>query len=107
MRLGICTAVYEGDMIAVDGGVTKLRYYNVWAPSRDTELGEAVTKYNQELVLGKEIEYESTGYIHSDHISIVSEVYVNGLWVNQEIRYWLAKRMPQTKEQWAGFWPST
>ncbi len=109
MRSGICTAVYAGDMIAVDGGFTKLRYHNVWAPPRDTELGEAVTKLNEDMVLGKEIRYESTGYIHSDHVSIVADVYVDGTWVNQEIRYWLAKRNNEekTKEQWANFWPST
>ncbi len=97
MRSGICAAVYTGDMIAVDSGFTKLRYHNVWAPPLDTELGEAVAKYNEELVLGKEIRYESTGYIHTDNVSIVAEVYVDGLWLNQELRYWLAKRMQQER----------
>lgn len=93
MRSGKCTAVFAGDMIAVDGGFTKIRYHNVWAPEKGTELGDEAAKYNEELVLGKELRYETTGYIHYDNVSIVAEVYVDNLWVNQEVRYWLAKRV--------------
>lgn len=93
MRYGTCTEVINGDTILVDNGYIKIRYSNVWAPERGTPLGDAAAEYNRGLALGKEVQYEPNGHIHLDHESIVAEVYVDGLWVNQEMRYWLATRV--------------
>ena len=93
MREGVCTEVLNGDTIVLDGGHPKLRYSNVWAPVLDTPLGQAITERNKELVLGKAVQYVPNGHIHWDNESIVAEVYVDGLWLNQELRFWLTGRV--------------
>lgn len=98
MRTGTCTAVLSGDTIALDGGYPRLRYTNVWAPATDTPLGQAILERNRALVLGKEIGYIPNGHVHWDNESIVADVYVDGLWINQELRLWLSQRMKPT--QW-------
>ena len=107
MRTGICTVVYSGDEIGVDGGFTKLRYHNVWAPEVGTAFGDATTQLNRDLVLGKEVQYEPTGYLHWDNVGIVSEVFVGDVWVNQEIRYWLAKQLAEKPQQLFPRYPGT
>ena len=92
MRTGICTAVISGDTIILEGGHPRLRYSNVWAPAVETPLGEAVLERNKALVLGKEVRYVPNGHIHWDNESIIAEVYVDDLWINQDLRYWLSRR---------------
>jgi hypothetical protein len=55
---------------------------------------------NRALVLGKEVEYMPSGHIHWDNESILADVYVDGLWVNQDFRFWLSNRMESP--QWVG-----
>ena len=93
MRTGTCTVVIDGDTILLDAGGTRLRYCNVWAPTLGTPLGDALKQYNQELVLGKEIGYFPNGHVHWDSASIIVDVYLGDLWVNQELRFWLSRRM--------------
>ncbi len=93
MRSGECTAVLTGDTIQLDGGGTQLRYTNVWAPSLGTPLGDALKAYNERLVLGRRVEYLPNGHVHWDSVSLIADVYVDGLWVNQELRFWLSRRM--------------
>ncbi|GEM_PF-2227227 len=89
----MCTGVLSGDTIRVDGGITEVRYCNVWAPPSGTPLGDALLAYNRELVLGKQIRYVPNGHIHWDGVGIIAEVYVDGVWLNQLFRNWLGARM--------------
>ncbi len=91
-RTGICTEVLTGDTIRVDGGITEVRFSNVWAPSLGTPLGDALLSYTRELVQGKELRYTPNGHIHWDSMGIVSEVYLDGVWLNQHLRSWLSAR---------------
>ena len=92
-RFGVCIEVLSGDTIRVDdGGKTEVRYCNVWAPALGTPLGDALLAYNRELVLGKPVCYLPNGHIHWESNSIVSDVWVDGLWLNQHLRNWLGAR---------------
>jgi len=101
MRTGICAAVLSGDTILLDRGGTRLRYCNVWAPALGTPIGDALKEYNQKLVLGKALRYLPNGHVHWDSAAIIADVYVadpsqgveKSLWVNQELRFWLARRI--------------
>ena len=97
-RTGRCTEVLSGDTIRIDGGITEVRYSNVWAPALGTPLGDALLAHNRELVEGKEVTYLPNGHIHWDSKGMVSEVWVDGLWLNQHLRNWLSARYG--KPQW-------
>ena len=96
MRTGTCTAVLDGDTILLDRGGTRLRYCNVWAPGANTPLGSELKAYNERLVLGKQVSYLPNGHVHWDSMGLIADVYVDGVWVNQELRFWLSKRMKST-----------
>ena len=88
---GVVSKVLSGDMVAVDNGYTIIRYSNVWAPDVSNPIGEELHKVNEEMVLGKEIQYIPTGHIHFDNVAVVSEVYLGATWINQVLRYWLTR----------------
>lgn len=93
MRIGKCTQVLTGDTVVLDqGSKVRLRYSNVWAPLLGTPLGEETRTYNQDLVLGKTLRYTPNGHVHWADQSIVAEVYLDDLWVNQALRSWLSSR---------------
>ena len=94
MRSGVVTKVISGDTVALDNGYTIVRYSNVWADQVPVPIRAELHQLNEELVLGKEIRYTPTGYIHFDNVSIVAEVYVGTTWVNQVLRYWLSEQLP-------------
>jgi len=100
VRAGVCTDVLSGDTITLDGGYPKLRYINVWAPTLDTPVGHALLEKNRAMVLGKEVQYLPSGHIHWDNESILADVYVDGVWLNQELRYWLSDKIESP--QWVG-----
>ena len=89
----------SGDTIVVDGNV-QIRYTNVWAPALGTPLGDACLDLNRSLVLDKPIEYQPNGHLHWDGISMIADVYLDGGWVNQQLRLWLSRRMG--KPLWVG-----
>ena len=93
MRTGTCIAVLDGDTILLDGGVTRLRYCNVWAPTLGTPLGDALKQHNERLVLGQRIGYLPNGHVHWDNAAIIADVYVGDRWINQELRFWLIGKM--------------
>jgi hypothetical protein len=93
MRTGTCTSVVDGDTIVLGTGGARLRYSNVWAPALGTALGDALKQYNEALVFGKEVRYLPNGHVHWDSNSIIADVYVGDLWINQELRFWLSRRM--------------
>ena len=93
MRSGKCTEVLNGDTIVLESGGVQLRYTNVWAPMVGTPLGDSVMEYNKALVLSKVVHYVPNGHIHWDNRSIIADVYLDGFWVNQELRSWLSRRM--------------
>jgi len=99
LRNGKCTAVLSGDTIVVDGNV-QIRYTNVWAPALGTPLGDACSEVNRSLVFDKLLEYQPNGHLHWDGISMIADVYLEGAWVNQQLRSWLSRRMG--KPQWVG-----
>ncbi len=94
MRHGVVTKVMSGDMLIVDNGYTTVRICNVWADQAPPEIADELRKVTEEMLLGKEIQYNPTGHIHFDNVSIVSEVYLGSTWVNQVLRYWLTTKLP-------------
>ncbi|MEK7214888.1 MAG: hypothetical protein AAB289_04770 [Chloroflexota bacterium] len=99
MRNGTCTAVLSGDTIVVDGNV-QIRYTNVWAPTLGTPLGDACFDLNRSLVLDRAVEYQPNGHLHWDGVSMIADVYLEGGWVNQQLRLWLSRRLG--KPLWVG-----
>ncbi len=95
MRSGICTSVLTGDTLVLDNGQAqvRVRISNVWAPTPGTPLGDAMHRYSSEVVLGKTVLYVPNGHIHWEDQSIVAEVYLDALWLNQALRGWLSQRM--------------
>ncbi|MCX6021747.1 MAG: hypothetical protein NTZ05_08450 [Chloroflexi bacterium] len=83
MRPGKVTRVLAGDMVEIDGGAA------VTDP-----IGDEMRQFNEELVQGRDIEWRPIGHIHYDNISIICEVYLDGKWINQRLRFWLNDKLP-------------
>ncbi len=94
MRPGRVTRVLAGDMVEIDGGAAYLRYSNVWAPDVTDPIGDEMRQFNEQLVMGKDIEWRAIGHIHYDNVSIICEVYLDGKWINQRLRFWLNDKLP-------------
>jgi micrococcal nuclease len=77
-------AVLDGDTIELTNG-TRVRYLGVNAPERDQPFAAEAKRYNERLVLGKEVRLESSGQERDAYRRVLAYVYVGDELVNARL----------------------
>lgn len=76
--------ILDGDTIETNSG-EKIRYLGINTPEKGQPFANEATKFNQDLVLGKEIDLEFDIQTKDRYGRTLAYVYTNGIFVNLEI----------------------